>query len=131
MYYSTALDNTDISTSSKGKTPASTNGVEAYTKEQLTTKIQRLTIANIQLMTDKIKTEKTKVNLEADRARLLEEKNFLVIKREELRVEIAAMNAAGSSNAPVRSQQDLFLGLARDKLKAKRPSLFNGLKKNL
>jgi len=55
-------------------------------------------------MTDKIKTERTKVNLEADKVRLLEEKNFLVVKREEFRAEIAVMNAAGSSNVLVRGQ---------------------------
>ncbi len=66
-------------------------------------------------MTDKIETERTKVNLEANRTRvrdtcpayafsaqlvqdLLREKNSLIVKRKELRVEIAAMNAAGSFN---------------------------------
>ena len=35
-------------------------------------------------VTDKMETEKAKVNLEVDRARLLGEKNSLVAKREEL-----------------------------------------------
>ncbi len=82
-------------------------------------------------MTDKMKTERTKVNLEADRARLLGEKNSLVVKREEFWAEIAMINATGSSNAPIHSQQDPLLKLARDKFKAKRPPLFNGLKENL
>ncbi len=109
---------------------ASINGIEAYTKEQLAVKIQRLITINIQLMTDKIKTERTKVNLEADKVRLLEEKNFLVVKREEFRAEIAVMNAAGSSNVLVRGQQDLLLALIRDKFKAKRLLSFDDLKEN-
>ncbi len=84
MYYSIVLDNTDIFTSGKGKTPVSTSGVKVYIKEQLAVEIQRFIIANIQLMTDKIETERTKVNLETDRARLLREKNSLIAKREEL-----------------------------------------------
>jgi len=35
-------------------------------------------------MTDKMKTEKTKVNLEADRMQLFDKKNSLVVKKEEL-----------------------------------------------
>ncbi len=37
-------------------------------------------------------------------ARLLEEKNFLIIKRKELQVEMATMNTVGSFNILVRSQ---------------------------
>ena len=88
-----------MSTSNKGKTPISTNGIEAYSKEILGDEIRRLITANVQLITDKIKTEKTRVNLETDRARLFGEKNSLIIKREELRAEIVALNAA---NAPIR-----------------------------
>ncbi len=62
------MDNTDISTSNKGKTPASTNGVEAYNKEALNDEIRRLTTANVQLIIDKMETEKVRVNLEADKA---------------------------------------------------------------
>ncbi len=61
------MDNTDISTLDKGKTPVSTNDIEAYTKEQLAVEIQRLTTTNVQLVTNKMETEKTKVNLEVDR----------------------------------------------------------------
>jgi len=125
--YSSALDSTDISTSGKGKTPASTSGVEAYSKEALSDKIRRLTTTNTQLVADKMETEKARVNLETDRARLLSEKNFLVAKREELRAEIATLNAA---NIPVRGYQDLLLGPIRDKLKAKRPPSFDGSKEN-
>ncbi len=100
VYYSTALDSTDISTSNKGKAPASTNGVEAYSKKVLGEEIRKLTAANTQLMTNKIKTEKVKVNLEVDKARLLDEKNSLVAKREELQAEIAVLNVAGLSNVP-------------------------------
>jgi len=102
LYYSTALDNTDISTSGKGKTPASTNDVKAYSKEILDDEIHRLTIANAQLVVDKIKTEKVKVNLKADRVRLLGKKNSLVVKKKEFRTEIIALNAARSSNVPIR-----------------------------
>ena len=45
-------------------------------------------------MIDKIETEKAKVNLEADRTRLFNEKNSLVAKKEKLRAEIAALNVA-------------------------------------
>ena len=82
-YYSTVLNNTDIFISNKGKTLISTNSVEVYTKEQLATEIQRFTIANIQPMTDKIETEKTKVNLEIDKIRLLKKKNSLIVKKKE------------------------------------------------
>ena len=91
-----------MSTSSKGKTLVSTNGVKTYTKEQLAAKIQRFITVNVQLVTDKIKTERTKINLEADRVQLLGEKNSLVVKREELRAEIVALNAVGLSNVLIR-----------------------------
>ncbi len=84
VYYSTALDNTDISTLGKGKAPAFISGVEAYSKEILNDEIRRLTIVNIQLITDKMEIEKVRVNLEADRTRLFGKKNFLVVKKEEL-----------------------------------------------
>ncbi len=86
-------------TSGKGKAPASTSGVKAYNKEALGDKIRRLTVANAQLMTDKIETEKVRVNLKADKARLLGEKNSLVAKKKELRAEIVALNA---TNVPIR-----------------------------
>jgi len=50
---------------------------------------------------DKIETEKAKVNLEVDRVRLFDEKNFLVVKREELRIEIAVLNVTGFFNVLV------------------------------
>ncbi len=127
IYYSTILDNTDISTLSKGKTPAFINNVEVYSKEILGDKIRRLTTTNIQLVTDKIETEKVKVNLEVDKVRLFGEKNSLVAKREELRAEIAVLNA---TNVPIRSHQDPILRLIRNKFKVKRLLLFDSLKKN-
>ena len=51
-----------------------------------------------------METEKTKVNLEVDKAQLLEKKNSLVVKKKELRAEIAVMNAVRTSNVPVRYQ---------------------------
>ncbi len=77
------MDNTDISTLSKGKAFVSTNNVEAYSKETLGNKIRRLTVANVQLIVDKVETEKVKANLETDRMQLFGEKNFLVVKKEE------------------------------------------------
>ena len=88
-----------MSTLDKGKTPASTSGVEAYSKEILGDEIRRLTAANAQLVIDKTETEKARVNLEADKARLFGEENSLVAKREELRAEIAALNVV---NVPIR-----------------------------
>jgi len=84
----------------KGKAPAFTNGVEAYNKEILDDEIRRLTTTNVQLMTNKMETEKAKVNLEVDRTRLFDKKNSLVVKREELRVKIVVLNAV---NVLVRS----------------------------
>jgi len=78
------------------------SGAKAFTKEQLAAEIQRLSAANAQLVTDKIETEKIKVNLEADKARLFSEKNSLIAKKKELRTEIAILNVAGPSNALVR-----------------------------
>jgi len=95
------LDSTDISTSGKGKTPVSTNGVEAYNKEALDDEIRRLIAINVQLIANKIKTEKAKVNLEADKIRLFDEKNFLVAKKEEFRTEIAILNVIGFSNVSI------------------------------
>jgi len=79
-------------------------------------------------VTDKMKIEKAKVNLKTDRTRLFGKKNSLVVKKEELRAEIITLNA---TNVPIRRYQDPLLRLTRDKLKAKRPPLFNSLKKTL
>ena len=81
-------------------------------------------------MTDKMKTEKARVNLKIDRTRLFDEKNSLVVKKEEFRAEIVTLNIAGSSNILICSYQDPFLRLARDKFKIKRLSSFYGLKEN-
>jgi len=51
-------------------------------------------------MIDKMKIEKVRVNLEVDRVRLFDEKNSLVVKREEFQAEIVALNIA---NIPVCS----------------------------
>ena len=77
-----------------------------------------------------METEKARVNLEADRTRLFDEKNSLIIKRKELQAEIVILNAAGYFNVLVRSYQDLLLRLIRDKFKAKRSLSFDNLKKN-
>jgi len=92
-----------MSISSKGKAPVSTNNVEAFNKETLGDKIRRLTTTNIQLMTDKIEIEKARVNVETNKIRLFNEKNSLIVKREELRTEIATLNIAGLPNVLTRN----------------------------
>jgi len=86
------LDNINIFTSGKGKVSVSTNDIEAYSKEVLNDEIRRLITANIQLMIDKMETEKTKVNLEIDKIRLFDEKNSLIAKREKFRAKIITLN---------------------------------------
>ena len=94
------MDSTDISTSGKSKAPIFISGVEAYNKETLSDEIHRLITANIQLVIDKMETKKVKVNLEIDKIRLFNEKNSLVIKKEEFRTEIAILNVV---NVLIRS----------------------------
>ena len=50
-----------------------------------------------------MKTERTKVNLETDKVRLLRKKNSLIVKREELQTEIVVMNIIRPFNTLVRS----------------------------
>jgi len=106
------------------------NSVEAYIKEQLAAEIQRLSVANAQLVTDKIETEKIKVNLKANKVRLFGEKNSLITKKKELRIKIVVLNIIGLSNIPIRSHQDPLLNQRRNKFKAKRPLSFNNIKEN-
>ena len=100
VYYSTILNNTDISTLGKGKTPASTNNIETYNKETLGDEIRRLITTNTQLISDKIETEKAKVNLKADKIQLFNKKNSLVVKKKEFKAEIVALNTI---NTPIRN----------------------------
>ncbi len=67
-----------------------------------------------------METEKTKINLETDKMRLLREKNSLVVKREKFRAEIAVINVIKSFNVPIRNHQNPFLKPTRNKFKAKR-----------
>ncbi len=67
VYYPTILNNINISISDKGKTLIFTNDIEAYSKKTLSNKICRLTTTNIQLITNKIKTKKTKINLKPNK----------------------------------------------------------------
>jgi len=53
-------------------------------------------------VTDKIKTERTKANLEVDRIRLLKEKNSLIVKKEKLQVKIVTINAVRFFNILIR-----------------------------
>ncbi len=66
----------------KGKALIFTSGIKAYNKETLNDEIRKLITANVQLITNKIKIEKAKVNLKVDKMRLFNEKNSLVAKRE-------------------------------------------------
>ncbi|SRR6266566_1634012 len=81
-------------------------------------------------MVDKIEIEKAKVNLEVDKTRLFNKKNFLVIKRKELRTKIAVLNIIRFINILICRYQNLFLRLIQDKFKVKRPLPFDNLKKN-
>ncbi len=124
------MDNTDISTSGKGKTPVSTNDIEAYNKETLGDEIRRLITANAQLIINKMKTEKIKINLEVDKVQLFDKKNSLVVKRKKLRAKIVILNVAGSSNVSIRKHQNILLRSTQNKFKVKRPPLFDNLKEN-
>ena len=79
-------------------------------------------------MTDKMETERIKANLETDRVQLLKEKNSLIAKRKELRIEIITLNRIRPFNFITIIN---ILSIGRNKLKAKRPPPFNNLKKNL
>ncbi len=86
-----------MSTLGKGKVSVSTSDIEAYNKEILGDEICRLIAANVQLTADKMEIEKARINLEVDRTRLFDEKNSLVVKREELRAEIIVLNVVNVS----------------------------------
>ncbi len=77
-----------------------------------------------------MKTKKVKSNLEIDKVQLFGEKNFLIVKREELRIEIATLNTTGFPNVPIRNHQDPLLRPTRNKLKIKRSPSFDSLKEN-
>jgi len=85
------LDNTDISTSDKGKTPASTNGIETYNKKIFGDKIRKLTQTNTQLTQNKQNSDATKITIKADKNQLVSEKNTLVAKHKKLQREIATL----------------------------------------
>ncbi len=52
-------------------------------------------------MTDKMEIEKVRVNLEANKVQLLDKKNSLIVKKKELRTEIAILYTARLSNVLV------------------------------
>ncbi len=52
-------------------------------------------------MIDKMKIEKVRVNLKADKIRLFDEKNSLVVKKEEFRTETIILNVVGPFNVLV------------------------------
>ena len=104
------------------------NDIEVYSKETLNDKIHRLITTNVQLIVNKMKIEKVKINLKPNKIQLFGKKNSLVTKREELRTEIIVLNIIGPLNIPIRGHQDLRL--TQNKLKTKRPPFFDSLKKN-
>jgi hypothetical protein len=108
---------------SKGKRPVSTNDIEAYNKEQLAEEIRKLTTVNAQLMNDKLRTETTNAKLEADKNRLINEKNTFVAKRKKLQTKLIATRTIPAVIPAIANS-------GRDKLKAKRPLPFNRAKKN-
>ncbi len=78
-------------------------------------------------MTNKIKIEKTKVNLKINKIQLFNKKNFLIAKKEKFRAKIATLNII---NISIRNYQNPFLKSIQNKFKAKRPPSFDNLKKN-
>jgi predicted GTPase len=90
----------------------------------LAEEIRKFTTANIQLVNDKLGIKATNAKLEADKNKLINEKNILVVKREKLRTELAV----------IRAILAIALGNAntkRNKFKAKRLLLFDSIKENL
>ena len=76
------------------------------------------------MVNDKLGTEAINAKLEADRNRLINKKNILVVKREELRTELEATRAIPTVTLAI-------VNTGRDKLKAKRPPPFDRAKENL
>ncbi len=116
------LDNNGISILNKGKILALTNGIKAYNKEILGEEIYRLTATNTQLMNNKLNIKIAKTKLEADKVKLISEKNIFVVKREELRAELIKTIATF-----ITSIQTSII-IVYDKLKAKRLPLVNETK---
>ena len=75
----------------KGKTPASTSGIEAYSKKTFGNEIHRLIQINTQLTQDKQNADVVKAAIETDKNRLISKKNTLVVKHEKLQKEIATL----------------------------------------
>ncbi len=73
-----------MSTSGKSKTLASSSGIEAYNKETLGEEICRFIAINVQLANDKLNIKAVKTKLEADKVKLISEKNIFIVKKEEL-----------------------------------------------
>ncbi len=99
--------------------PIFTNDIKTYNKKTLNDKIYRLTTINVQLITNKMKTEKIKVNLETNKAQLFDKKNFLIAKRKKLRIKIVILNIAGPFNISIHNHQNPLLKSIQDKFKTK------------
>ena len=126
------MDSIDISTSDKGKTPASTSGVEAYNKEAFGDEIRRLTQANAQLAQNKQNSDAARIAIEVDKNRLISEKNALVVKHEELQGEIAALqrNLLPPFAEPLNQRIGEIASIpGQDKLKARIPDAFDRTKR--
>jgi len=87
--------------------------------------IRRFTTTNVQLINNKLNTEAAKTKLEADKAKLINEKNIFVAKREKLQAELTEAAAA-----LIISVQTPVI-IVHDKLKAKRSPPFDKTKKML
>jgi len=97
--------------------------VETYSKEALGEEIRKFTAANVQLVNDKLNIEAAKTKLETDKIRLINKKNILIAKREELRAELTEAIVALITNV----QTPVII--VRDKLKVKRLLPFDKIKK--
>ncbi len=118
----TTLDNNDISTLGKAKAPTSTNGIKAFNKKILKEEICRFIITNIQLINDKLNAEAVKIKFEVNKAKLINEKNIFVAKKEELQVELTEAATASTTSIQVS------IIIVYDKLKAKKSLLFDKTK---
>ncbi len=97
--------------------------METYSKEALGEEIRKFTAANVQLVNDKLNIEAAKTKLETDKIRLINKKNILIAKREELRAELTEAIVALITNV----QTPVII--VRDKLKVKRLLPFDKIKK--
>ena len=104
---------------SKGKTPASSNGIIVYTKENLDNIIVQLQKEKVQLIAINEKLTNEKRIFEADKNWLFKEKNTLIDKYNKLKKQFAT----------IQPNKELKVKLKKKSLKAKRLLSFNSIKK--